>query len=91
LTELPQYGIVIVGNEILSRSGSIVNYTADVFLENLRKNPACPHVVIAWGEEEYYKKTIQKAFRQKAFASGEEPTEWDFPGRLCAECSGGSH
>lgn len=57
-----------------------MNYTADVFLENLRKNPACPHVVIAWGEEEYYKKTIQKAFRQKAFASGEEPTEWDFQG-----------
>ncbi|WP_302221117.1 DNA polymerase III subunit delta [uncultured Acidaminococcus sp.] len=57
-----------------------MNYTADVFLENLRKNSACPHVVIAWGEEEYYKKTIQKAFRQKAFASGEEPTEWDFQG-----------
>lgn len=57
-----------------------MNYTADVFLENLRKNPACPHVVIVWGEEEYYKKAIQKAFRRKAFASGEEPTEWNFQG-----------
>lgn len=57
-----------------------MNYTADVFLENLQKNPACPHVVIVWGEEEYYKKTIQKAFRRKAFAAGEEPTEWNFQG-----------
>jgi DNA polymerase-3 subunit delta len=55
-----------------------VNTTADVFLENLRKNPVCPHVVIAWGEEEYFKKAIGKAFREKAFASGEEPTEWIF-------------
>lgn len=57
-----------------------MNYTADRFLENLRKNPECPHVVIVWGEEEYYKKAIQKAFRRKAFASGEEPTEWNFQG-----------
>lgn len=55
-----------------------MNSTADVFLENLRKNPACPHVVIAWGEEEYFKKAVGKAFREKAFASGEEPTEWFF-------------
>ena len=72
------YGIIIAGNEIFSRSGSIVNTTADVFLESLRKNPACPHVVVAWGEEEYFRKAVGRAFRQRAFAPGEEPTGWSF-------------
>lgn len=55
-----------------------MNTTADVFLESLRKNPACPHVVVAWGEEEYFRKAVGRAFRQRAFAPGEEPTEWSF-------------
>mgnify|MGYP006992966091 CR=1 FL=1 len=55
-----------------------MNTTADVFLESLRKNSACPHVVVAWGEEEYFRKAVGRAFRQRAFAPGEEPTEWSF-------------
>ena len=55
-----------------------MNTTADVFLESLRKNPACPHVVIAWGEEEFFKKTVGQAFRQRAFAPDAEPAVWNF-------------
>lgn len=56
-----------------------MNETADVLLKDLaKKNSPCPHVVIAWGEEAYYKKAIQKSLRQKAFPQGEEPSEWNF-------------
>ena len=42
------YGIIIAGNEIFSRSGSIVNTTADVFLEVCGKS-SVSHVVVAGG------------------------------------------
>jgi DNA polymerase-3 subunit delta len=56
--------------------------TAEQFLKELHKKAPCPHVVVAWGDEEYYKKAIEIAMKKKILAEheGEELNSWPFQG-----------
>ena len=63
-----------------------MNKTPDVLLSTLEKDTSpCPHVVVAWGEEPYFKTSIRRAMRQKAFPTGEEPSEWAFQDAFAME------
>ncbi len=42
-----------------------MNVTADRFLEQLHRTASCPHLVIAGGTEEYYRKAIAEALKKK--------------------------
>ena len=59
-----------------------MNDTADRFLEALRRKGPTPHVVVAWGEEEYYKQAIETRLKKKILAEhpGEELNASSFCG-----------
>ena len=56
--------------------------TAQNFLDTLRREKNCPHMVVAFGDEPYFKKSIEKALREKAFPQGTDCNEWNFKGEF---------
>ena len=50
--------------------------TAEKFLKTLRQNETTPNLIVAWGDEAYYKDTIKDLLLDKIFAgvSAEERT-----------------
>ena len=53
---------------------------ADAFLNALRREKECPHMVVMFGDEPYFKKAVEKALREKAFPKGMDCNEWNFKG-----------
>lgn len=56
--------------------------SAETFLNTLQRDKGCPHLVVAYGDEPFFKKSLTKAFREKAFPQGTDCNEWNFKGEF---------
>lgn len=53
---------------------------AEALLAGLGREKSCPHMVVAFGDEPYFKKSLEKKIRNKAFPEGTDCNEWSFQG-----------